>query len=133
MKTNMLVPAIFVFAFVSLSSAPLAETANKTVSVKTTDSFSFIRCHRQGKGIAVTWGFNSANVVSFAVQRTDQDPTDQYSVWECVCNQDANSSRSYKYHDINVYPGLMTYKVVALMNDGNTITSAMDQVRIVAH
>jgi hypothetical protein len=132
MKTNMLVPTIFVFAFVSLSSTPLPETTNNSVSVKTTDSFSFIRCHRQGIGIAVTWGFNSSSVVSFAVQRTDQDPTDPYSVWDCICNQDANSSRSYKYHDINVFPGLMTYRVVALMNDGSYITSSMDQVRIVA-
>ena len=132
MKTTMLVPAVFVFAFISISSIPSTELKTDSVSVKTTDSFSFIRCHKQGKGIAVTWGFNSANVVSFAVQRTDQDPTDQYSVWECICNTTANSSRSYKYHDITAFPGLNSYRVIALMNDGNTITSAIDQVRIVA-
>jgi FlaG/FlaF family flagellin (archaellin) len=133
MKTNMLVSAVFVFAFISIASAPSPETTSNSVSVKTTDSFSFIRCHRQGKGAAITWGFNSANVVSFAVQRTDQDPTDQYSVWECICNTTANSSRSYKYHDATAFVGINSYRVVALMNDGNTITSAIDQVRIVGH
>jgi hypothetical protein len=133
MKTNVLVSAIFVFAFVSIASAPSPEKVNHSASVQTTDSFSFIRAHRQGSGAAITWGFNSSSVTSFAVQRTDQDPTDPYSVWECVCNTTANSSRSYKYHDTNVYPGIMSYRVVALMNDGNTITSAIEQVRIVAH
>ena len=96
--------------------------------------FAFFRTHRQGKGITAVWGVtSSAEVVSFSVMKTYEDPYDTYSEWEEVFSNGCNGSRSYKCTDMNVSPGLVNYKVVALLNDGSTIESALSTVHIVAH
>jgi hypothetical protein len=102
-------------------------------SNKPVDGFSFVRTHRQGKGAVVTWAFSSSNATGFSVQRTNEDPNDPYAVWIDVSSMGANSSRSYKCCDENPFPGLINYRVIALMNDGNTITSAISTVKIMAH
>jgi len=120
MKTKILIAAILV-AFISLAATPIA------------NGFDFVRSHRQGKGATITWAFSTPGASSFALQRTDQDPTDPYSVWEPVCSMACNSSRSYKHTDENAAPGYMNYRVIALMNDGSTTMSDVTTVRIVKH
>ena len=65
--------------------------------------------------------------------RTYEDPNDQYSVWDVVCTKNCNSSRSYKHTDENVYPGYVSYCVVAEMNDGSIVRSEIATARVVAH
>ena len=120
MKTKILLAAI-VMAFISMAAAPIA------------NGFDFVRSHRQGRGATITWSFSSGGATSFALQRTYEDPSDPYSVWEPVCSMANNSSRSYKHTDENVYPGYVNYRVVALMSDGSTTTSDVTSVRIVGH
>ena len=96
--------------------------------------FSFFRTHRQAKGVAASWGVtSSAGVVSFKVQRTYEDPTDTYSEWTEVASGGCNGSKSYKCHDGNVSPGFVNYRVLALLEDGSTIESAVSTVHIVSH
>jgi len=97
------------------------------------DGFSSLRSHRQGKGADVSWSFSSANTIGFSVQRTNEDPTDPYSVWVTVGTIGYNSSRSYKCHDENPNPGFINYRVTAVMNDQSTVTSPVTTVHIAAH
>jgi hypothetical protein len=120
MKTRIFIAAI-VMAFISMAATPI------------TSGFDFVRSHRQGKGATISWAYSSGDVTNFAVQRTYEDPTDPYAVWEPVCSMACNSSRSYKHTDENVYPGYINYRVVALMNDGTTTMSDITTVRIVSH
>ena len=126
--------AIGALVFFSVAATPASEenTATKNQS-KSFDGFSFIRTHRQGKRAVVSWSFLSSNVSGFIVQRTNEDPNDPYSVWIDVASMASDMSRSYKCCDENPFPGLINYRVIAVLNNGTTITSDISTVRIVAH
>ena len=126
--------AIIIMAIFSIAATPIPEKINpgKNTS-KSADGFSFVRTHRQGKGAVVSWAFSSTNASGFSIQRTNEDPNDPYSVWIDVGSSTCNSSRSYKCHDENPVPGTINYRVIALMNDGSTMTSEVSTIRIVAH
>ena|ERR1044072_7809720 len=128
---------IFAFGalvFFSVAATPATEksTASKDQN-RSFDGFSLIRTHRQGKGASISWSFLSSNVSGFIVQRTNEDPYDPYSVWVDVSTVGCDMSRSYRCHDANPFPGLINYRVIAIMNNGGTITSDISTVRIVAH
>ena len=126
--------AIGALVFFSVAATPAAENTNTNKNQnKSFDGFSFIRTHRQGKRAVVSWSFLSSNVSGFIVQRTNEDPNDPYSVWIDVANVGCDMSRSYKCCDENPFPGLINYRVIAVMNNGNTMTSDISTVRIVAH
>ncbi|RZK46878.1 MAG: hypothetical protein EOO94_01865 [Pedobacter sp.] len=114
-----------------MSAGDNNETA---VSSRPVSNFSFFRTHRQGRGIAAAWGLNSeAGAVGFRVEKTYEDPTDPYAIWEQVEYVACNGSRSYKSADANVFPGNISYRVVAQQSDGSTVESAISTVRIVSH
>jgi hypothetical protein len=112
-----------------------ATVSNETaITSQPVSSFSFFRTHRQGKGIAATWALNSeAGAVGFRVEKTYEDPTDPYAIWEQVEYVSCNGSRSYKSADANVFPGNISYRVVVQQSDGSTVESAISTVRIVSH
>jgi len=96
--------------------------------------FSFFRTHRQGKAISASWGVSSnAGVAGFVLQKTYEDPTDPYAVWEDVSSVACDGSRSYKATDNNVFPGSITYRVSALSAGGSSVESATSTARIVSH
>ena len=118
------------------SSLPAKSSENVSIKITKTQStdFAFLRTHRQGKGVVATWGLISNNgVAGFLVQRTYQDPTDPYAMWDDVNSMSCSSSRSFKFCDENVFPGYINYRVVAVMEDGNSVTSEISGVRIVSH
>lgn len=118
----------------NFSSFSSASKPVKTFSVQNAE-FSFFRTHRQGKtDITATWGLASADgITGFTVQRTYEDPTDPYSYWENIKSVPNDASRSFKYTDENVFPGLINYRIVAQLEDGTSLTSDISTVRIVAH
>lgn len=134
MKTKIsVVVAIILMAFVAIAATPILKSNSPTSSKKVTDTFSFIRTHRQGAGAVVTWGFSSTNASGFTVQRTNEDPTDPYSVWIEVGTCACNGSRSYKCSDANPIPGIVNYRVTAVLNDGTTVTSDISTIKIMSH
>ena len=96
-------------------------------------NFSFFRVHRQGKGITATWGLNNAQgIIGFQLQKTYEDPNDEYAIWEDVCSTPFTGARSYKFTDNNVFPGNINYRVIALSADGNNKSSGIATARIVS-
>ncbi|HEX5651419.1 MAG TPA: hypothetical protein VFX58_00005, partial [Chitinophagaceae bacterium] len=67
--------------------SPHKQDGNTAVKVKALNpEFSFFRTHRMAKNTVATWGLtNTQGVIGFSVQRTYQDPTDPYSMWEEIC------------------------------------------------
>lgn len=140
MKTQLSFIAVIVVAFCTISALPISENRNIStdkaeIKSQAATNFSFFRTHRQGKnGATSTWGMTTENgVVGFTLQRTYEDPSDPYSYWEEGCSMPCNSNRSYKWTDENVFPGYISYRVVANMNDGSTIVSETNTIRIVSH
>ena len=113
------------------SSSP--EMQIKKASTPTPD-FAFFRTHRQGRGVTATWGLDQNNGVDgFVVQRTYEDPGDPYSNWENICSVPCGSARSFKHEDMNVSPGMISYRVIGYLQGGGTIMSFILTERIVGH
>jgi hypothetical protein len=107
-----------VFAF------PVKAAATVSASKTFTASFSFIRGHKQGRNTAVTWGMvNNAGINRFIVECTYEDPADPYSVWQTVGLIPCTNSPIFKFIDSPVLPGMLNYRIIAVMNDNTTVTS----------
>ena len=116
---------------------PMESTTDATVvtaAKPTANGISNVRSHRQGKnGVTTSWSVDaSERVVAFLLQRTYEDPTDEYAVWEDVTSTACNGARSYKATDNGVFPGNITYRVKGLKADGSSIVSENTSVRITA-
>lgn len=134
MKTlTILTISALVFFSTAATPAPEKETPVKNVN-KAFDGFSSLRSHRQGKNAVVSWSFTSSSGVSgFVVQRTNEDPNDPYSVWITVGSQTCDGSRSYKCCDETPIPGYINYRVIAVLDNGTTVTSDVSVLHIAAH
>jgi hypothetical protein len=114
-----------VFAFPAKSAATLS--ASKTFAA----SFSFIRGHKQGKNTTVTWGMvNNTGINRFIVECTYEDPADPYSVWQSVGYMPCTNSPIFKFIDSPVLPGMLNYRIIAVMNDNSTVTSNIYSILI---
>lgn len=124
MKTIILIGSILLCSL--FSSLAISTNAKTVISeVKTfSPSFSFIRGHKQGRNIAVTWGMtNNSGVNHFIVECTYEDPTDPYSVWQTIGLVPCTNHPIFKFIDAPVLPGTINYRIVAVMNNNTTITS----------
>jgi hypothetical protein len=134
MKNTILLAAVIACSHVSTSSKALNTNPVITVSKVTAPAFSFLRGHRQGKAISLTWGVSShAGIYSFDVESTYEDPNDPYAVWEMKGTVSCGNNRSFRFMDNNVLPGRMHYRIVARMADGSSVTSNYETIRIVSH
>lgn len=117
-----------------ITEPAVQDQVNATViSQSSSSGFSFFRIHRQGKGVTANWGVSSgAGVMCFVVQKTYEDPTDPYAVWEDAGLVDCNGSRSYKYTDNNVFPGSVTYRISSLLSNGASQQSPNATIKIVS-
>jgi hypothetical protein len=122
--------AVISSGFITPNEKPATGKATVTVA----DDFSFLRAHRQGKGITLTWGVTSAaSLIGFDIEKTMQDPNDPYSVWEPVATVPGSSTRSFKYTDNSVLPGTTNYRITAWYSDGRSATSEIVSVKIMGH
>jgi hypothetical protein len=103
---------------------------HKTV-VNKAGNFSFFRTHRQGRnGIAATWAVNSSQgLTGFVLQRTYEYP-DEYANWENVYDVNCSGGNSYGYVDGDVFPGEISYRVLAMNGTSVAFVSAISAVQI---
>lgn len=138
MKTKITIGVIIAMAIVSIAASP-SPKAIRTVPKNAKQlyaAFDFFRVHRQGKnGATATWGMSSeSGITCFVVQRTYFDPTDPYSPWDDLCVMPSNGSRSYKWTDANLpYPGIINYRIKAMVNPGGEMYSGTESIHIVSH
>lgn len=138
MKTQLSAFAISAMIITTgISSVAAENSVNPTINVKAGyvqgPVFTSFSTHRQGKGIALTWSVEStAGVVNFTIQKTYEDVTDPYAVWEDVTSLPEDGSRSYKFTDDNVFPGFISYRITATLIDGTTVQSGISTVQIVS-
>ena len=128
---------IIMLALVFISVPLFAKEADKKNNVSATQftpptSFLFIRGHKQGKNQAVTWGMNNnSGIIHFIVERTYEDPYDPNSVWQTVgIIPSTPLSPIFKLIDTPVLPGTLNYRVIAVMNNNNTIVSDLYTIYI---
>ena len=118
-------------AFTSEKSPVL--TSNQSKISALTNDFAFVRGHRQGKGATLTWGMvSNTNLVGFDIEKTNEDPTDPYSVWVDVGSIAGSNERSFKMNDPIVSPGQTHYRITAWYSDSRSSTSEILTVKVVS-
>ena len=116
-------------AFTSEKSPVL--TSNQSKITALTNDFAFVRGHRQGKSITLTWGMvSNAGLVGFDIEKTNEDPNDPYSVWVDAGSIDGGDARSFKINDPSVNPGQTHYRITAWYSDSRSSTSEVLTVKI---
>ncbi|MEO5946511.1 MAG: hypothetical protein ABIP79_06810 [Chitinophagaceae bacterium] len=141
MKTQLSLLAIGTFFLHSTVITPAQLTEKKLTSevkesvVSATPAFNSFRTHRQGKlGVTSTWDLSSeSGIMHYELMRTYEDPTDPYANWEMVALTPVSNARSYKFTDSNVFPGYISYCVMAKMTSGGEVISPVSTIRIVSH
>lgn len=132
----MVVVIIISTAWTKISSSPVIASDSKTKIATAVDpQFSFFRLHRQGKnGVTATWGLTSnVGVSGFMLEKTYEDPNDEYANWELVVSVPGSGLRSYKHTDSNVSPGFITYRLTAFISGARSIVSENATIHIVSH
>lgn len=136
MKTSTLIISALVVITTSSFTPVVVRPSNATsatVSVENAE-FEFFRAHRQGKSGVATWGVSNNQAVSgFTLQRTYQDPTDPYSMWDDITYLVCTEDRSFSFKDDTILPGRIYYRVVAHFYDGSNMVSEIADIRIVSH
>jgi hypothetical protein len=129
MKTRILltgIAAILVIASPDLVNARQADSPESSPSVQaavpTPPSFVHFRTHRFGRsGATANWSIDSpGGITGFVVQRTYEDPTDPYAVWDDVGAVPCGNIRNFRFNDTNVSPGYISYRVV-MMNGATAV------------
>jgi hypothetical protein len=134
MKSSLLVAAVLACTQISAGTIPEKSVEPVTLRQSAPPSFAFLRGHRQGKSANVTWGMSSnAGISRFDVESTYEDPNDPYSNWEIRGSTPNVNVRSFKFLDNDVLPGTMHYRIIARMNDGSSVVSEHETIRIATH
>ena len=106
-----------------------------TVAQPNPPAFSSFRTHRFGRsGATISWSMESTNGISgFVLERTYEDPTDPYAVWELASAVPCGTGRNIRVNDVGLAPGLISYRVV-VMNGANAVgMSEVSTIHIVQH
>ena len=123
--------SILSFAFIP---APEKIVNTEAKSAVVAGEFAFLRAHRQGKSITLTWGMaDNTNLAGFDIEKTMEDPNDPYSQWLPVASVPGSSVRSFKHTDDAVSPGTSNYRIIAYYSDNRTAQSEIISVSIMAH
>jgi len=139
MKTQLsLVTIVALFVAASWISPVDTQKSISGISLKKQNSFapdfSFFRTHRQGRGVTATWGLSSnGSVTGFVVQRTYEDPNDQYASWDNICAMPCGPGKSFKHEDESVSPGFISYRVIAYLQYGGSVMSMISTEHVVSH
>jgi hypothetical protein len=88
----------------------------------------YFRIHRMKDDVSLNWAItNPADVSCFSIERSFDGVT-FYEIDEVGCD----GSPTQKYRDVTAYPGYLYYRIKVKNNDGTSVTSAIEMIRIVS-
>lgn len=124
MKTIISILTLTALVLTSSFTATSQQEVNKQLA---NGSFSFFRAHRQGKaGIGLTWAVTTQQASYFIVERSYDG-----EFFEPAGTVNYTGVSVYKFHDTDVFPGFIHYRIVSVGRDDVHETSAVETVRIV--
>lgn len=84
-----------------------------------------LRLHRMGDNISVNWGTtNTAGVSYFLIERSYDG-----EIYETVAEVSPTTASSYRYRDITVLPGMISYRITSFNSDGSSSQSPVEILR----
>src|SRR5436190_22017653 len=132
MKKLIILSAIGVIILSSaFIQAPEKKVSTEAKSAVVAGEFAFLRAHRQGKGITLTWGLaDNTNLAGFDIEQTMEEPNEPYSVWLPAARISGSGVRSFKYTDDHFSPDTSNYRSTAYYSDICTAQSSMVSLSI---
>src|SRR3569832_183453 len=134
MKTTILLSALVISAlctgFAPISNNPV-EKPNVKITPTFSSQFNSFHVHRQGQnGITSAWSITAPgnDVSCFIVERTYDDPSDPYAMWDIVSNTPCTSAKSYKCTENNVFAGFISYRVTANLIAGGSYCTPVETI-----
>jgi len=121
-----LVSYLAVAALIVASSFTVSQ--QKQLNQKSVNScFARFNVHRAGKAnIEITWAVSDAGITQFVIERSYDG-----EFFDNLNTVNFNGSSSYKSKDMDVFPGVIYYRITAVKSDGTTECSPVESVRIV--
>jgi len=120
---------IYLISFSAIASTTPNKKSIATTSFSTLtaeDIFGKINVHRKQAGVSLNWTTTENNDISaFLIERSWDG-----NYFETIDQVEVNNGMN-RYQDNDVFPGHLYYRIVAVMNDGTEIASAVEMVRIV--
>jgi hypothetical protein len=138
MKTLSVLSLVLLFGIYSIAAPPygnlfhgrLFPVKGQPVSV----SFSYLHGSRLAHGTNVQWSVTSeSGIVGYILERTYFDPADPYSQWNQVASHGATGVNVYRAGETTVYPGSVSYRVRAILNNGTSVVSNYVSIWIGRH
>ena len=114
-----------VFASPAYEPKPVKKSIK--ASVTTSEVFSRFNVHRERNGVALQFSVINADKVSVFLIERSWDGNYFNTIDEVYGGEGLN-----RYHDSEVYPGFLYYRIIAIMHDGSEVISPVDVVRIVS-
>ena len=109
-----------------LSNSPISKITSKQMA----EVFGTFHAHRQGNFASLNWNVTTGNVASFRIERSYEL---DFFVVETIATVTPSEGRWNRYTDQTVEPGLIYYRLIAVMNDGSEEYSPIESVKIVKH
>jgi hypothetical protein len=85
-----------------------------------------LRVHRQADDASVNWGSSNAAGVSYFLIERSYDG----EIFETVAEVSPTGSSTYRYRDITVLPGMISYRVTSVNLDGSSFQSPVEVLRL---
>lgn len=125
MKTILTIAFI---AFLTITTSAVATNVHPSYTHGTTSScFSYFRVHRQMNGAGLMWGVNQQGISKFIVELSYDG-----EYYDKVEEVPAHGSSQYRFTHRDAFPGLLHYRLTAVMADGSTSEAPVQTVRIIA-
>jgi len=129
MRTTMVLVALLISGATIATPNPVQlKNGNTTISSTTVSIFGSFNAHRQQNGVALAWNTVAPGAVSFIIQHSLDGVRFDY-----VGEVPAQASGWNKFKDDAALPGYNYYRIIAVMSDGSTEESSVEDVRIVRH
>jgi hypothetical protein len=116
-------------AFLAITTSAVATNVHPSYTQSTTNScFSYFRAHRQMNGVGMMWAVSQQGVSRFKIERS----YDGFEFVEGTIEVPAHGGAQYRFTDRDAMPGFVSYRIIAIMEDGTTNESQTQTVRIIA-
>ena len=126
---------IFAVAFIAFTGFTFSGkkdgvSYNESTSVKanTNHAFSYFRIHHQSKkNVVLNWGITTPSGVSgFRIERSYDG-----EFYDVINETACNNSTKFSWKDEGIYPGVISYRIGCMMNDGSCHYSDVETIRVV--
>lgn len=115
-------------AILAITTSAVATNVHPSYTQGATNScFSYFRVHRQMNGAGLMWAVNQQGVAQFIVELSYDG-----EYYDKINEVPAHGSSQYRFTHRDAMPGLLHYRLTAVMTDGSTSESSVQTVRIIA-